>query len=509
MKNLKRGIVLPILLIPLHLIQSQKVRMEKPNIIFFMADDLGWTDLTCYGSKFYETPNLDQLAKEGVLFTNAYATCPVSSPTRASFQTGKYPARIGMTDWIKGRYESPSNKKKMQLVCPVLPATNIYNLPLEETTIAEVLSENGYKTAHIGKWHLALDSLYFPQFQGYDINVAGCSKGSPGAEGGSYFVPYNNPNLPDGPQGEYLTDRLGNECIKVMEQFKDHPFFISFPFYQVHTPLIGKPDKVVYFKEKAHRMGIDTLQNIFDENPSWKIALPFVEKEYHERLIQNNPVYAAMISSMDENVGKVIANLKRLGLYENTIIIFTSDNGGLSTAEGSPTSNKPLRAGKGHLYEGGIREPLIAKWYGHFPKGKVSSSLVTTADYFPTILDLLKISKPNKLKIDGVSIKSALDGGTNKRGAIYWHYPHYSNQGGRPGGAIRLGDYKLIEFYDNGDVELYNLKNDIGETNNLANLDKERVVTLSKKLSDWRISICAKMPMKNKNVNKKLIISKL
>ena len=490
---------LPMMIFPYQYSQAEINRLEKTNIIFFMADDLGWTDLACYGSKFYETPNIDQLAKEGTLFTNAYAACPVSSPTRASFQTGKYPARIGLTDWIKGRYESPKDKNAMQAICPVLPPGNVFNLQLEEKTIAEVLKDNGYQTAHIGKWHLSEDSLNFPQYQGYDINIGGCSKGHPGGEGGAYFTPYNNPYLSDGPKGEYLTDRLGDECVKVLKQFKDKPFFINFPFYQVHTPLMGKLDKLNYFKEKAHRLGLDTIKNIFDENPTWKAKQPFIQKGFRERLVQNNPVYAAMISSMDENVGKVIAELKRLGLYENTIIVFTSDNGGLSTAEGSPTSNLPLKTGKGHLYEGGIREPLIAKWTGHIPANQICKSIVTTVDYFPTMLDLVGISVPKQLKIDGISVKYALLGKTQSREAIYWHYPHYPNQGGRPGGAVRLGDYKLIEFYDTGEVELYNLKNDIGESTNLVNVEKKAAKTLLKKLHNWRISINAKMPTKNTN----------
>lgn len=467
------------------------------NVIFFLADDLGWTDLGCYGSKFYETPNIDRLAHEGMLFTNAYAACPVSSPTRASFQTGKYPARIGITDFIKGRYHIPQKRKEIQQNCPVLPVENIFNLPLTEVTIAEVLKQQGYQTAHIGKWHLAEDSLNFPQYQGYDINIAGCGKGSPGP--GGYFVPYNNPELKDGPKGEYLTDRLGDECVKILQKFKDKPFFINFPFYQVHLPLIGKPDKVQYFTDKAHKMGLDTIQNIFNENPDWKANQPFKELNFHERIIQSNPVYAAMISSMDENVGKVIKELKRLGLYENTIIIFTSDNGGLSTAESSPTSNFPLKAGKGHLYEGGIREPLIAKWTNHFPAGKKSENLVSSVDYFPTILDLLNIKLPKELKIDGVTVKPSFCGNKQDRGPIFWHYPHYPNQGGRPAGAIREGDYKLIEFFDNGNIELYNLKNDIGETHNLADSDKKTAEILLKKLHDWRISVNAKMPTKNTN----------
>jgi arylsulfatase A-like enzyme len=467
---------------------------QRPNVLLLFADDLGWTDLGCYGSSFYETPHLDQLAKDGMLFTNAYAACPVSSPTRVSLQTGRYPVRTGVTDWIKGRYHQPDKREEMQKIAPVLPPDNVFNMPLEEVTIAEVLNNEGYQTAFIGKWHCAEDSIYFPQYQGYDINIGGCGKGGPGPNG--YFVPYNNPYIKDGPEGEYLTDRLGDECVKVLNQFKDKPFFINFCFYQVHTPLIGKPDKVRYYEKKAKMMGLDTVRT-YDENPAWKAKQPFQSKSYRERLVQSHAVYAAMVSSMDDNVGKVIAELKRLGLYDNTIIIFSADNGGLSTAEGSPTCNYPLRGGKGHLYEGGIREPLIVTWKNKIAGNSVSDCQVTTVDYFPTILELAGVKIPEELTIDGISIKPALTGKSQQRGAMYWHYPHYPNQGSRPGGVIRDGDYKLIEFYDTGEKELYNLKEDIGETTNLAKKKPQTVQELGNKLNHWRVTTGAKMPVRN------------
>jgi len=497
MKYTKR--LLPLVVTGFPALSMYAQSIPKPvNVVFFLADDLGWTDLACYGSEFYETPNIDKLASEGMLFSNAYAACPVSSPTRASIQTGKYPAKIGITDWIPGRYSDPYTKTQMQTQCPVLPSENLLNLSLGELTIAEALKAKGYKTAHIGKWHLAEDSLFYPQNQGYDINIGGFSKGHPGG----YFVPYNNPYLPDGPAGEYLTDRLGDECVKVLREFKKEPFFISFPFYQVHTPLTGKPDKVRYFQDKARNMGLDTLKNVFDENPSWKSKQPFVSKSYRERLVQTNAIYAAMVSSMDDNVGKVIAELKRLNLYENTIIIFASDNGGLSTSESSPTSNKPLKAGKGHLYEGGIREPLIVFWKGHIPEGKVCNNLVSSVDFYPTILDLLDLPLPKELLVDGVSFMPSLQAQKQDRGAIFWHYPHYANQGNRPSGAIREGDYKLIEFFDNDEIELYNLRKDIGETHNLINIQKKKAEKMLKKLQEWRISVHAKMPARNLNFKK-------
>lgn len=470
-----------------------------PNVIFILADDLGWSDLGCYGSTFYETPNIDLLAREGMSFINAYAACPVSSPTRASIQTGRYPARIGITDWIKGHQYEKKFMDKIKATCPVLPTENLFNLPLSEITIAEALKRNGYRTAHIGKWHCSIDSLYFPQYQGYDINIAGCAKGSPAAEGGgSYFVPYNNPNLPDGPKGEFLTDRLGDECVKIIQKYKDAPFFISLPFYQVHAPLVAKPDKKKYFEDKAHRLGLDTLKS-FNENPAWKTK-QYIKDNYRERIVQNNITYAAMIASMDENIGKVIAELKRLGLFENTIIIFTSDNGGVSTGEGWGTSNLPLKAGKAHIYEGGIREPLIAVWKNHILSATKSETLVSSVDFFPTILSLTNTAQPENDVIDGKSFLPSLKGKKQNRGPIFWHYPHYHPLGGRPVSAIREGDYKLIQFLDNGDVELYNLKNDIGETHDLAKSDIKRTTALLKKLSEWRFSVNAKIPTKNLNI---------
>lgn len=478
------------------LISCQAKHQQQPNVLLFFADDLGWMDLGCYGSSFYDTPHLDQLAKDGMLFTDAYAACPVSSPTRVSLQTGKYPVRTGITDYIKGRYHYERTRTQMQRLCPVLPPDNVFNMPLEEVTIAEVLKEQGYQTAFLGKWHVAEDSLFFPQYQGYDINIGGGGMGGPGPNG--YFSPYKIPHITDGPDGEYLTDRLGDECVKILNQYKDKPFFINFSFYQVHTPLIGKPDKVRYYEEKARKMGLDTVRT-HDENPSWKAKQPFQADSYRGRIVQSHAVYAAMVSSMDDNVGKVIAELKRLGLYENTIIIFTADNGGLSTSEGSPTCNYPLRGGKGHIYEGGIREPFIVTWKGQIAGNSISNTQVSTIDVFPTILDLVNVPMPKNLEIDGISIKSALKGKQQKRGAIYWHYPHYANQGGRPGGAIREGDYKLIEFYDTGEKELYNLAKDIGETENLINSEPKNAGRLSDKFELWRKDTGAKMPTKNPN----------
>lgn len=471
----------------------------KPNMLFILADDLGWMDLSCYGSSFYETPNIDQLAKEGIRFTNAYAACPVSSPTRVSFQTGKYPARLHLTDYIPGGYAVASRKRIIDATCPVLPVPFVQNLPLSELTIGEALQQEGYQTAHIGKWNCSIDSLTYPQYQGYDINIAGCNKGGPGK--GGYFSPYRNPYLSDGPEGEYLTDRLGDECIKIIRRFKDKPFFINLPFYQVHTPLLAKADKVKYFEEKAKRMGLNSFKT-FNITPEWKNKQPFQDSTHIERIIQSNAVYAAMIASMDENIGRIIDELKRLGLYENTIIIFTSDNGGLSTSEGSPTANLPLRGGKGFTYEGGIREPLIVRIPHMENAGNRCDSMVISTDYYPTILEMTGSNLHPEQHLDGISFFPLLKNEKrNYRDAIYWHYPHYSNQGGRPSGAIRMGNYKLLQFYDTGELELYDLSKDLSEKENLKDSEPEFTERLLNKLENWRTSVNADMPIKNTKVH--------
>lgn len=475
---------------------TSKTIDKSPNIIFILADDLGWMDLTCYGSKFYETPNIDKLAQEGMRFTNAYAACPVSSPSRVSFQTGKYPARVHITDFIPGSYAR--YKERIDTYCQVIPPSFVQNMPLEEITIAEALKKGGYQTAHIGKWNCSVDSIFYPQYQGYEINVAGCNKGGPGKDG--YFSPYNNPYLKDGPKGEYLTDRLGTECIEIIRKFKDRPFFINLPFYQVHTPLLAKKDKEEYFKKKAHEMGLDTLQ-VLNANPGWKQKLPYSDNTLMERTVQSHAAYAAMIASMDENIGRIIDELKRLRLYENTIIIFTSDNGGLATSEGTPTTNAPLKGGKGHIYEGGIREPLIVKWKGLKEKGSVCDAPVAGTDFYPTILQLAGLPLKPEQHMDGVSFLPVLKGEKSEsRYPLYWHFPHYSNQGGRPAGAVRMGDFKLIEFYDTNEIELYNLKDDISETNNLTRKKPIFTKKLLHMLHQWRQTVDAAMPVKNKQV---------
>jgi len=438
-----------------------------PNVILIVIDDLGWTDLGCFGSKFYQTPNIDRLAAGGMKFTCAYAACPVCSPTRAGIMTGKYPARLQLTDWIPGRGDGPTQK--------LLRPDFLKQLPLDEVTLAEALKPAGYVSANIGKWHLG-GKGFGPEDQGFDLNVAGSDSGSPA----NYFYPYRNPNrsmpkLEQGEPGEYLTDRLTSEAEKFIEQNRDKPFFLYLPHFAVHIPLTAKADFIAKYQK--------TVQ----------------PGQHH-----TNAVYAAMIQSVDESAGRLMSKLKQLKLTENTVIIFTSDNGGLSVKEGPntpATSNSPLREGKGHLYEGGIRVPLIVRWPGVIkPGGSACDVPVCSTDFFPTILEIAGIKSAQP--VDGVSLVPLLkQTGDFKRDALYWHYPHYAPQGGKPGGIIRQGDYKLIEFYEDGHLELYDLRQDIGEKNNLADKMPDKALQLEMKLDAWRRETKAQMMNPNPTHN--------
>jgi arylsulfatase A-like enzyme len=437
---------------------------DKPNVVLIVADDLGWRDLGCYGSTFYRTPHVDRLAKDGLRFTDYYAACPVCSPTRASIMTGRYPQRYGITDWLPGRPDRPNQKLKR-------PALRM-ELPLEEVTIAEVLKANGYATAHVGKWHLGGEG-FGPTKQGFDLNVGGDHTGT----ARSYFAPFKNkqgamPGLEDAPDGEYLTDRLTAEAEKFIEKNKDRPFFVYLPHYAPHTPIVAKPDVVA------------------------KYTGPPVHGK------QSNPTYAAMVEGVDDSVGRIVKKLDELKLSDRTIVIFTSDNGGLATLEGmpfAPTINTPLREGKGYLYEGGIRVPLIVKWPGVVQPGTVTDQVACSIDLFPTLQEATRGAE--ELEVPGVrdgwSLVPVFRGETLKTRPIFWHYPHYANQGSRPGGAVRLGDYKLIEFYENGRRELFDVRKDLPETRNLIAEKPEVANDLAARLEEWRKEVGAKMPTPN------------
>jgi arylsulfatase A-like enzyme len=442
---------------------------RKPNIVFFLVDDLGWTDLGCQGSKFYETPNIDKLAKSGMRFTNGYAACPVCSPTRASIMTGKYPARLHITNWFSGM-----NKGKL------LPAPYEQQLPLGEFTLAEALREAGYATGFFGKWHLGGEG-FEPTRQGFDVNLGGNHRGSPP----SYFSPYKNPQLPDGPRGEHLADRLATEAISFIEKNKDRPFLVYMSFYSVHTPLQAKQELVAKYKAKAEKNPIGT--------PTF---LP--EHDKKARQVQDHPVYSGMIESMDTNVGRILSKLEELGLDDNTIIIFTSDNGGLATAEGWPTSNLPLRAGKGWLYEGGTRVAYMIRWPGHTRPGSTCDVPVISNDFYPTLLEMARLAARPKQHMDGVSLVPLLkESGKFPDRPLFWHYPHYSNQGGRPSASIRQGDFVLIENYEDNSLELYNLKDDLGQKVNLAKKMPDQAALMLKRLHNWQQEVDALMPTPN------------
>lgn len=451
-------------------------QLNRPNIVFLLADDLGQRDLGCYGSTFYETPNLDQMAKEGARFTQAYAACPVCSPTRASVATGQWPQRTGVTDYI-GAPQPAKWRRNTKLS----PAPYSEQLALEETTIAETLKAAGYATMHAGKWHLGPEG-YWPENQGFDVNMGGIDRGGPYG-GKKYFSPYGNSRLPDGPDGEHLPDRLASECARFIEANKDRPFFVSYWFYDVHTPLMAREDLRVKYEAKRKKLGL---------SPQFGR-----EGERDVRLVQEHAVYAGMVEAMDQAVGTVLRKLNELGLREKTLVIFTSDNGGLSTSEGSPTSNHPLRAGKGWLYEGGIREPLIVRWPGMVKPGTVIDTPVSSPDFLPTLTEVAGANLPEKYPGDGISLVSVLKGGPSPVRPLFWHYPHYGNQGGAPGSAVREGDWKLIEWQEDGRKELYNLRDDIGEQQNLAASQPARVQELQGKLAAWRKQVGALMASPN------------
>jgi arylsulfatase A-like enzyme len=436
---------------------ARAAEASRPNVIVILADDLGYTDLACYGSDLYESPHLDRLAADGVRFTANYAACTVCSPTRGALLTGKYPARLHITDWIPGM--PPENPK---LVVPDFTK----HLPFDERTLAEALHDAGYATASIGKWHLGGPEFY-PERHGFDVNIAGTDQPQPRP---GYFAPYEISTIEQGPPGEYITDRLGQEAVKFIRQHAKQPFFLYLPHFAVHLPIQAKQELIARFQAKAG------------------------PQSHHK-----NAAYAAMIYSMDETVGLIRDTLAELGVDDRTIIIFTSDNGGRIPT----TSNAPLRAGKGSCYEGGVRVPLIVHWPGHARAGIESDVPVITVDLYPTILEMAGLKQVGDAEIDGVSLAPLLEqSGELAERSLFWHYPHYQHyqlEGTTPYGAIRRGDHKLIEFYDDHRVELYDLKADGGERHNLAESAPEVVKSLRDELHRWLHAVKAQMPTPNPN----------
>lgn len=446
-----------------------------PNVVLILVDDLGWMDLSCQGSTYDETPNVDRLAREGLRFTNAYAACAVCSPTRAAVMTGRYPARTGVTDWIRARFQrgnvgTPETNpteyvgtKAQALLCPPNP----YWLDREEVTLAELLAANGYRTAHIGKWHLG-DDAWYPEHQGFHENYGGCDYGQPP----SYFDPYQTKRLPQGiptlaprREGEYLTDREGDEAAHFIERNAKHPFFLFYAPYAVHTPLQARPDLKAKYDAK-------------------------------EKTEQTNATYAAMVESMDAAVGRILDALDANGVREQTLVVFTSDNGGLL----GPTNNAPLRSGKGYPHEGGLRVPFIVRWPGKVAAGTTSNVPVISVDLLPTIADACNAPRDPSIPIDGVSLLAHVtSSGETKleRDALFWHFPHYRGRDVTPYGVVRQGNWKLVEHYEGPWFELYDLAKDEAETRDLSPMQWDRVQRMHALLREHLAAVDAKLPRPN------------
>ncbi|MEM9646696.1 MAG: sulfatase [Planctomycetota bacterium] len=454
---------------------------QRPNFVFFLVDDLGWADIGCFGSQFHETPNIDRLAESGMTFRQAYAACPVCSPTRASIMTGRHPVRVDITDWIPGAVAKPEDNPRFKHV------VDRDSLALEEVTIAEKLkSDAGYATYFLGKWHLG-EKGHWPNDQGFDVNVGGHHAGSPP---GGYYAPWKNPALEAKRDGEYLTTRLTEEAVSLIERHdadgsspSGDPFFLMMSYYNVHTPITADRRSIDHYEAKAERM-------FSGETPSGR------EGDGFSRLRQDSPEFASMVGAVDRSVGRILEKLDQSGLSENTVVFFFSDNGGLCTKRGKmgPTSNLPLRSGKGWLYEGGIREPMIVRAPGVTTGGTSSEALVSSTDFFPTMLSLAGVPLDPKLHADGNDLTPLFRGEKSESRSLHWHYPHYHGSTWKPGAAIRKGDWKLIEFYETDRVELYDLATDMGEQNDLAARRPRLRDELRQELKAWQKQLRAKMP---------------
>ena len=457
---------------------------KKPNILFILADDFGYHDMSVMGSKFYETPNIDRIANEGMIFTDGYAACQVCSPSRASIMSGKFPARHGITDWIGAK--TGEDWRKQGRHNQLLPPKYVHNLPHEYVTLPEAMKEAGYKTFFAGKWHLGSKGSW-PEDHGFDINKGGWDVGSPR---GGFFAPWENPNLESGPDGQNLSMRLAKETVNFMKENKDTTFFAYLSFYAVHAPIQTTEEKWAKYRAKAEELGI--AETGFEMGH----FLPI-------RQVQDNPIYAGLVEAMDDAVGEVLKALDEMGLDDNTIVIFTSDNGGVAAGDAFATSNHPLRAGKGYQFEGGIREPYFIKMPG-MQGGQKNNTPVTGTDFYPTLLELAGADLRPEEHTDGVSLVPLLNGGTIDERPLIWHYPHYGNQGGEPSSIIRLGKWKLIHYYEDGREELYNLETDIEETTNLADKNPELATKMSEQLFEMLNEMGARYPEKDPEYNPEL-----
>ena len=449
----------------------------RPNVLFILADDLGWKDLGIEGSTFYETPHIDSIARAGMRFTQGYAACQVCSPSRASIMTGQTPARHGITDWI-GAPEEAGWKRNTRM----LPPKYGHALPARQTSLAEAFLAGGYRTFYAGKWHLGGEGS-FPEDHGFEINRGGHHRGSPP---GGFFSPYRNPKLADGPPGESLPLRLGRETASFIAAHADEPFFACLAFYSVHAPIQSSRDRWAKFREKAAGLPAPPGRFLIDR------TLPV-------RQVQDHPVYAGMVAAMDDAVGLVLTALKQHDLLENTIIVFTSDNGGVSAGDGKATSNLPLRGGKGRQWEGGIRVPYHIVWPGQVQPGTTCDVPVTGSDFYPTLLAMAGLPLRPAQHIDGTSLVPLLRGKSIPSRMLHWHYPHYGNQGGEPSAIIREGDWKLIHYFEDSRNELYNLADDPEEQHDVAAMHPQRTRELGDHLQAWLKETSASRPFRNPN----------
>ncbi len=450
---------------------------QRPNVVFILVDDYGWRDVSLEGSTFYETPNIDRIGRAGMRFTQGYAACQVCSPSRVSIMTGKFPARHGVTDWI-GAGEGTGWKRNTKL----LPAHYAHAIPKDDVTLADAFREAGYKTFFAGKWHMGGEGS-LPEDRGFEINVGGFHVGSPP---GGYFSPYRNPKMRNGPPGEGLPERLGRETARFIKDHKDQPFLAYLSFYSVHAPIQSTQRLWKKYRDKAAQL----------PQPDHRFI---VDRTTPVRQTQDHPVYAGMIESMDNAVGIVLDTLDELGLEQNTIVVFTSDNGGVSAGDGKATSNLPLRGGKGRQWEGGIREPYYIKWPGVVKPGSKSNVPVIGTDFYPTLLEMVGLKSRPQQHVDGVSLVPILKGGSIASRPLYWHYPHYGNQGGEPSSILREGDWKLIHYYEDGRNELYNVRTDPGEQHDLAADQEERTANMAQQLKTWLTQVGARYPIVNPN----------
>jgi len=450
---------------------------EEPNVLFILADDLGWRDLSVEGSTFYESPNIDRIAKAGMRFTRGYAACQVCSPSRASIMLGQTPARHKITDWI-GAAEGKGWKRNTKL----LPPKYVHALPTEDTTLAEAFKEAGYRTFFAGKWHLGGEGS-FPEDHGFDINIGGHHRGSPP---GGFFAPFKNPKMEDGPPGESLPHRLGQETADFIDENKDKPFFAFLSFYQVHAPIQSTREHWAKYREKATKL----------PEPDHRFL---IDRTSPVRQVQDHPVYAGMVEAMDDGVGLALEALDRNGLTDNTLIVFTSDNGGVSAGDGKATSNLPLRGGKGRQWEGGIREPFYIVWPGVVEPESTTATPAIHHDFYPTLLEMAGLPSRPTQHVDGVSLVPVLKGEEIAERALYWHYPHYGNQGGEPSAIIQEDGWKLIHYYEDSRNELYHLEKDAGEQNDLAESEPGRAAAMSKRLKAWLEELDANLPFPNPN----------